>query len=89
MSIRSIISNALGAVSSSLREESTVFFPPDVRSMSSLLEFVKYCAAHPKERFWQALRNWSGYAFIVGVKEKDREVYEKAGYPFEDTFNLK
>lgn len=26
--------------------------------------FVKYCHAHPAERFWQALRNWTGCAFI-------------------------
>ena len=27
--------------------------------------FVKYCEEHPHERFWQALRNWSGYPFIL------------------------
>ena len=26
--------------------------------------FAKYCQEHPQERFWQALRNWSGYAFV-------------------------
>ena len=24
-----------------------------------LEDFIKYCEAHPEERFWQALRNWS------------------------------
>ena len=31
-------------------------------------DFVNYCQEHPDERFWQALRNWSGYDFILGVK---------------------
>jgi len=26
---------------------------------------MAYCQAHPTERFWQALRNWSGAAFII------------------------
>lgn len=29
-------------------------------------DFVRYCAEHPEQRFWQALRNWSGYSFIYG-----------------------
>jgi len=34
---------------------------------SELLEsFVRYCQEHPDQRFWQALRNWSGYPFILG-----------------------
>jgi hypothetical protein len=30
-------------------------------------DFVHYCVLHPEQRFWQALRNWSGFSF-VGVK---------------------
>ena len=30
-----------------------------------LADFVAYCQAHPSERFWQALRNWSGHNFIL------------------------
>ncbi len=26
--------------------------------------FVKYCAKHPEQRFWQALRNWAGVLYI-------------------------
>ena len=26
--------------------------------------FTKYCQENPGERFWQALRNWSGQDFI-------------------------
>lgn len=25
----------------------------------------KYMALHPEERFWQALRNWSGESFVI------------------------
>lgn len=27
--------------------------------------FFEYLEAHPEERFWQALRNWSGFGFIL------------------------
>jgi hypothetical protein len=27
-------------------------------------EFYMYCMEHPEMRFWQALRNWSGYGYI-------------------------
>ncbi len=26
--------------------------------------FIKYCREHPEQRFWQALRNWSGFGFV-------------------------
>ena len=31
-----------------------------------LASFNKHCQDHPEQRFWQALRNWSGYHFIFG-----------------------
>jgi hypothetical protein len=34
------------------------------RNSEVLADFVKYCNEHPTDRFWQALRNWSGYGFI-------------------------
>ena len=33
-----------------------------------LASFVDYMQKNPNQRFWQALRNWSGYAFIYGQK---------------------
>ncbi len=33
-----------------------------------LMSFVNYCAKHPEERFWQALRNWSGFLFIYALE---------------------
>lgn len=34
------------------------------RNSEVLADFVKYCEAHPDERFWQALRNWSNHSFV-------------------------
>lgn len=33
-----------------------------------LKEFVEYCGQRPDLRFWQALRNWSQYNFILGAE---------------------
>jgi len=38
------------------------------RNSKILNDFVAYCKANPELRFWQALRNWSGYHFIFGSK---------------------
>lgn len=40
-----------------------------MRSAETLDSFIEYCEAHPQERFWQALRNWSGYPFILASNE--------------------
>lgn len=46
-----------------------------------LHSFVQYCEAHSEERFWQALRNWSGKKFIfAGSGEPDN------GPDLSDTF---
>lgn len=34
------------------------------KSTQVLTDFVRYCREHPEERFWQALRNFSGYPFL-------------------------
>lgn len=36
-----------------------------MRSRDTLSDFIRYCKAHPSERFWQALRNWAGFNFIL------------------------
>lgn len=46
-----------------------------------LEEFVEYCNKHPEQRFWQALRNWSGFYHLYGNKF----ISEDTGY-FVDTF---
>jgi hypothetical protein len=35
------------------------------KNVQTLGSFVEYCFAHPDQRFWQALRNWSGFNFIT------------------------
>ncbi len=54
------------------------------RNSEVLADFVQYCTTHPDERFWQALRNWSGY-MAVGVT--DTFSFDKGGYvDHRDTF---
>ena len=51
-----------------------------VRHEKLLKKFVAYCKAHPQERFWQALRNWSGVPFIFqgdGATVVDTFYFEK------------
>jgi hypothetical protein len=33
--------------------------------MHLLEDFARYCRQNPEQRFWQALRNWSGAVKIV------------------------
>lgn len=42
-----------------------------------LKSFTSYCKKHPEERFWQALRNWSGADVISYSKlsEKQNELW--------------
>lgn len=35
------------------------------RNSDLLQSFVAYCEAHPNERFWQALRNWCGWSYVL------------------------
>lgn len=56
------------------------------RSGRTLFDFVAYCIQHPDERFWQALRNWSGYSFVLTTETVPYEVNEEA--PLRDTFYL-
>lgn len=44
--------------------------------------FLRYCAKHPEERFWQALRNWSGSQAIC-IETGD----DASGKEYWDTFN--
>jgi len=34
-----------------------------------LRSFTEYCEKHPEMRFWQALRNWSGYPFVLVAED--------------------
>lgn len=37
----------------------------NAKSQKELLSFIEYCVEHTDERFYQALRNWSGHNFIL------------------------
>lgn len=39
------------------------------KNQLSLNNFTEYCIKHPEERFWQALRNWSGSSFIMKMED--------------------
>jgi len=47
-------------------------------------EFAAYAAVHPELRFFQAVKNWSGYNFIFGSMATEADDYSQ----LEDTFNL-
>lgn len=54
-----------------------------VRDAETKRSFVAYLAAHPEQRFWQAVRNWSGFAELYGT-----ERLTPYGSRVTDTFNL-
>ena len=41
------------------------------RNSKVLGDFIAYCDVNPSLRFWQALRNWSDYNFIIVTDDKD------------------
>jgi hypothetical protein len=46
------------------KKECKALDKPVTRNSFVLSSFVAYCEKHPEQRFWQALRNWSGCNFI-------------------------
>lgn len=53
-----------------------------MKSQQLLDSFVAYCKANPDQRFWQALRNWCGWSFVL--VSNDRLCTEEASVV--DTF---
>ena len=52
----------------------------ETRNSEVLRDFIDYCASHPNERFWQALRNWSGYDYIITRNEmRDEDTFYWGG----------
>lgn len=47
-------------------------------------DFLKYCKEHPELRFWQALRAWSGFAFILKADIKGKFDRLDEGDPWKD-----
>lgn len=55
-----------------------------------LESLVQYMKDHPEERFWQALRNWSGSQAIykqVNAGQGIRVIYEDMPIYIRDTFD--
>lgn len=46
------------------------------RHQALLDDFAQYLAKHPDERFWQALRNWSGASKIIYEKDHGNDRYD-------------
>lgn len=64
------------------------------KNAQSLASFTQYCLDHPEERFYQALRNWSGHDFIFAGnltnrlgKPKEQAVIDGQKVYVRDTFN--
>jgi hypothetical protein len=47
-----------------------------MKSLKLLLSFSWYCITHPHERFWQALRNFSGADRIIWKAKQAVETQE-------------
>jgi len=48
---------------------------------------IEYCQAHPDQRFWQALRNWSGWQHVLVSNDSDFVVSQTTVGKVHDTFN--
>lgn len=53
------------------------------RNSAVLESFTEYCRSYPEQRFWQALRNWSGQGAILSCSMHDLTKLPKG---FHDTF---
>lgn len=54
------------------------------KNKEKLDSFTKYCERNPGQRFWQALKNWSEYNFILGANEMNANTNKFS--KIEDTF---
>lgn len=54
---------------------------PASRNQAALDDFARYCQAHPELRFWQALRAWSGAAYVLSVDAQGKmlDTYYREG----------
>lgn len=53
------------------------------RAIDICHDFMAYLYAHPEQRFWQALCNWSGQNFIIARNEFEL----RPGVAEHDTYN--
>ena len=47
---------------------------PTTRNSLALASFTAYCRLNPDMRFWQALRNWCGWPFVLVSDGGERTV---------------
>jgi hypothetical protein len=57
-----------------------------IRSNKTKKAFIKYLEKNPDLRFWQAVRNFSKYNFILGSNVPVREIDDENVSGIEDTF---
>jgi hypothetical protein len=58
------------------------------QNQRTLNSFVTYCSMHPEQRFWQALRNWSGFSFVIGIEPgRGSLMYDMLKIGGEDTYH--
>jgi hypothetical protein len=60
--------------------------PEPSQNSEVLRSFVAYCYANPSQRFWQALRNWSGAAFILYVENRGYQAQSSIVVTNHDTY---
>lgn len=56
----------------------------DSKNSKQLADFREFCVTHPELRFWQALRAWSGFGFIL--KADGRDIVSDEWADVRDTF---
>jgi hypothetical protein len=57
------------------------------RNSEQLDSLVEYCQAHPNQRFWQALRNWSGWQHVLVSNDSDFVLGQVTTGKIRDTFD--
>ena len=55
----------------------------------TLKSFVDYCEAHPQERFWQALANWSKSNYILIAQNSSWYYNDDQKFNLIDTYYFK
>lgn len=68
------------------RNQSLLKLYPTTRNSQTLESFVDYCIAHPDERFWQALRNWAKWGFILVSPVHPHDIRNDLAHMPHDTF---
>jgi phage terminase large subunit GpA-like protein len=57
------------------------------KNQKVLNNFIKYCQENPDQRFYQALRNWCGYSFVLRTNTNSWAL-DKHKLQIEDTYYI-